>query len=151
VVGVNIYGSLKLGVLLGLAAGFLVSVICHFIIERLGSTGANLIYGTRRPIYSDFEKFEGPLNQARYLKQKNDYAKASNMVDDILTNAPSLPEALYLKAQILWEGYRDADSSQNCLRKILVVSPDKNGTYHRWALSLLDDIESIQDNKDKSS
>lgn len=36
--------------------------------------------------------------------------KASNMVDDILTKAPNLPEALYLKSQILWEGYRDADS-----------------------------------------
>jgi len=73
------------------------------------------------------------------------------MIDDILTKATNLPEALYLKAQILWEGYQDADSSQNCLRKILIVSPDKNDTYHRWALSLLDDIESIQDNKVKSS
>ena len=140
VVGVKIFGSLIFGVLLGLVAGFLASIISHFIIERLGSAGGNLIYGKRRPIYSDFEKYEGPLNQARHLKVKNEYASAHNIVNEILSKAPDLPEALYLKAQILWEGYHKAKPSKELLARIMTVVPDKSETYNRWAQTLLDQI-----------
>jgi hypothetical protein len=142
VVGVKIFKSFKLGLIFGGTAGILASLACHFIIERLGSGVGNLIYGKRRPIYSEFEKHEGPLNQARYLKQKSDFFKAQSLVDDILTKAPNLPEALYLKAQICWEGYGDAAASRKYLRQILILLPDKNETYHRWASSLLDHINS---------
>jgi hypothetical protein len=71
------------------------------------------------------------------------------MVDDILIKAPNLPEALYLKAQILWEGYGDVVASRRYLRQILVISPDKNETYHRWALSLLNRIENRTDHFSK--
>jgi hypothetical protein len=101
VLGTLMFGSLKLGLLMGLIAGFVATGISHFLIERLGSSGANLLYGKRKPIYTDTEKFEGPLNQARHLKSKQDYLNAFKIVDEVLGQAPKLPEALYLKAQIL--------------------------------------------------
>ena len=52
-----------------------------------------------------------------------------------------LPEALYLKAQILWEGYHKAADSKIILENILEILPDKEDTYHRWAQTLIDDIE----------
>jgi len=140
VLGASVFGSLKIGLMMGLAGGVLVSVISHFIIERLSSSGVNLLYGKRKPIWTQTEKFEGPLNQARHLKSKQDYVHARNMVDDILAQAPKFPDALYLKAQILWEGYRDAPSSRKVLAELLAIVPDKHDTYHRWAQSLLDDI-----------
>jgi len=145
VVGPLIFGSLKKALLFGGMASILLSVVTYFIIEYMGSFSGNFLYGKREPIYNDFEKFEGPLNQARHLKSKNEYAKAHDIANEILNKAPDLPEALYLYAQILWEGYQDAESSKKYLRKILVILPDKNETYHRWALSLINDIRSNQD------
>ena len=96
------YKSPKFGLFVGVLFGLLVSAIIYYIIEYISSLGGSFLYGRRKPIYSDFEKHEGPLNQARHLKVKNEYAKAHNIVNDVLTKAPDLPEALYLKAQILW-------------------------------------------------
>ena len=45
VMGVKIFWSFKLGLILGGTAGILVAVVCHVIIERLGSFGGNIIYG----------------------------------------------------------------------------------------------------------
>lgn len=61
-------------------------------------------------------------------------------MNGILKKAPDLPEALYLKEQIIWEGYRKADDAKNILEKVLEVLPDKKETYHRWAQSLIEEI-----------
>ncbi len=140
VLGARMLGSLKLGLLLGLTVGAVATVISHLLIERLGSSGVNLLYGKRKPIYTDTEKFEGPLNQARHLKTKQDYINAYKMVDEVLARAPQLPEALYLKAQILWEGYRDAPAARKLLLALLEIVPDEQDTYHRWAKTLLQDM-----------
>ena len=144
-VGWLMYSSGLIGLVIGGLFGLLTSVIIYFIIEYMGSAGGSILHRGRRPIYSDFDKFEGPLNQARHLKNNNDFDKAYNIANEVLYKAPDLPEALYLCAQILWEGYQDAESSKKHLRKILVLLPDKNETYHRWALSLINDIRSSQD------
>jgi len=141
-VGPLVFGSLRKALFVGGTASILLSVITYFIIEHIGSFGGNLLSGKRKPIYSDFEKYEGPLNQARHLKSNNDYKRAHEIVKEILKKTPDLPEALYLNAQILWEGFQDAESSINCLRIILVTLPDENETYHRWSISLIKDIRS---------
>ena len=142
VVGTFIFNSAKLGLLIAIIFGFVVSCISFFIIEYLGSSGVNILYGKRKPIYSDFERFEGDIHQAQVQKSKKEYHKALVLVNGILKDAPDLPEALYLKAQIIWEGYRKADEAKNILEKVLVILPDKQETYHRWAQSLIDEIDS---------
>jgi hypothetical protein len=140
VLGARMFGSLKMGLLLGLIVGAVATVVSHFLIERLSSSGVNLLYGKRKPIYTVTEKFEGPLNQARHLKSKQDYLNAFKITDEVLNKVPKLPEALYLKAQILWEGYHDAAAAREVLEKILELVPDAKETYHRWAQSLLLEI-----------
>ena len=142
VVGTFIFDSAKLGLLFAIVFGLVVTCISFFIIEYLGSSGVNILYGKRRPIYSDFERFEGDLHQAQVQKSKKEYHKALVLVSGILKKAPDLPEALYLKAQIIWEGYRKADEAKNILEKVLGILPDKQETYHRWAQSLIDEIDS---------
>lgn len=139
-VGTFIYESFRLGLIIGGIAGLLASIIVYFIVEYLGSSTVNLLYGRRRPVWSDFEKYEGQLNQARRHKSQKEYPKALVLVNEILKKAPELPEALYLKAQILWEGYNKAADAKNALERILVVLPDKTETYHVWAQTLIDDI-----------
>ena len=95
-------GMMAAGPLIGLIAGVLGSILAFIIIEKFGSSSVNLLYGKRKPVYSDYEKHEGPLNQARLHKSKKEFHKALVLVNDILKQVPDLPEALYLKAQILW-------------------------------------------------
>ena len=49
---------------------------------------------------------------------------------------PNFPEALFLKAKILWEGFEDREAAKSCLLNIIRVEPDKDALYHRWALDL---------------
>jgi hypothetical protein len=129
------------GIMIGIFSGALSSVIALVVVEFLGSSSVNLLYGRRRPRYSDYEKFEGGLNQARLQKSKKEYHKALVLANDILKNAPELPEALYLKAQILWEGYHKAADSKILLEKVLEILPNKEDTYHRWSQTLMDEIK----------
>jgi hypothetical protein len=129
------------GILIGIISGLLSSVIALVIVEHLGSSSVDLLYGRRKPRYSDYEKFEGALHQARNQKMKKEYHRALVLVNDILKNAPDLPEALYLKAQILWEGYQKAKDSTVILEQVLEILPDQEDTYHRWARTLMDDIK----------
>ena len=65
---------------------------------------------------------------------------AFKIVGEVLVQAPKLPEALYLKAQILWEGYQDASAARELLLEVIDLVPDAQQTYHRWAQSLLQKI-----------
>ena len=139
-VGFNMYGHPGLGLAIGVAAGVVASFLTWIIIEVMGSSGVNLLYGKRRPLYSEYEKYEGDLHQARHQKTQKDYHKALVLVNAILKESPDLPEALYLKAQILVEGYRKGGEAKILLERILTVLPGRGETYHRWAQSLLDEI-----------
>ena len=139
-VGFNMYGKPGAGLAIGAVVGAVASGITYFIIEMLGSSGINLLYGKRRPVWSEYEKYEGELHQARHQKTQKNYHKALVLVNGILKKAPDLPEALYLKAQILVEGYRKGDEAKILLERILTVLPGRGETYHRWARTLLDEI-----------
>ena len=49
---------------------------------------------------------------------------------------PDFPEALFLKAQILWEGFDDREGAKNSLMRIIKVEPDEKAVLRRWALNL---------------
>ncbi len=58
-VGFMMYGKPGMGLLIGAVVGAAASCITYLIIEMLGSSGVNLLYGTRRPVWSEYEKYEG--------------------------------------------------------------------------------------------
>jgi len=64
------------------------------------------------------------------------------LVNEILKKAPYLPQALYSKAQIMWEDYHKATDARKLLEKIIEIVPDKTDTYHTWAQTMLDKINS---------
>jgi hypothetical protein len=46
------------------------------------------------------------LDKIRFLKTKRNFDKALTLVNDVLDKDPNLAEALYLKAHVLWEGFK---------------------------------------------
>ena len=82
----------------------------------------------------------GDLNVVRYHKLCNQFDEALLKIEDVLAKDPDFAEALFLKAQILWEGFEDRQAAKACLLKITKVEPDKKAVFHRWAINLYREI-----------
>jgi len=103
------------------------------ISEGIGERSANLLYGLGHRRLLPKQRLEGELDKIRYSKQKKDFDKALRQVNEVLAKEPEFPEALFLKAQILWEGYGYREAAEGYLKKVLGVV--KVGEpIHRWAL-----------------
>ena len=56
---------------------------------------------------------------------------------------PKYPEALFLKAQILWEGYADYSGAKACLQQVLQLKNagnEKDETIRRWSENMLKEM-----------
>jgi hypothetical protein len=129
-----------IGGLQGVLYGLTVSALSVFAVELLsggiGNGSVNILYGTGRLDPTMRDQFIGTLSQARFHKMSQRHDLALGCVDEVLAAAPNYVEALFLKAQILWEGYRDSAAAKKCLIHVIKVEPDKEAPFHRWSLSL---------------
>ena len=78
----------------------------------MGDGSVNILYGMGRTDGTFRDQFIGTLNQARFHKMSKRHDLALECVDEVLAADPDFPEALFLKAQILWEGYQDAAAAK---------------------------------------
>ena len=135
-----------IGGLQGVLYGLMVCVLAVFGVELLsggiGDCSVNILYGTGRLDRTFRDRFIGTLSQARFHKMSKRHDLALGCVDEVLAAAPNYIEALFLKAQILWEGYQEAAAAKQCLLQIMKVEPDKEVPFHRWSVSLYREIAS---------
>ncbi len=124
------------GLLVAAAASALVSVCTEMFSGMLGSGSINTLYGFGRRTSTLRERLAGDLSCVRFHKMKQDHDSALVKLEEILARDPDFPEALFLKAQILWEGCQDRAAAKACLMRVIKAEPDKNAVFHRWALSL---------------
>lgn len=68
------------------------------------------------------------------------YDEALVRVEGILSHDPDHPEALFLMAQILGEGYTDREGAKEYLLKAAKAEPDTKAPIHRWARTLYREI-----------
>ena len=134
-----VIGGLQ-GVLYGLTVSFLAVFAVELFSGGIGNGSVNILYGTGRLDRTMRDQFIGTLSQARFHKMSQRHDLALGCVDDVLAAAPNYIEALFLKAQILWEGYHDAANAKNCLIHVIKVEADKEAPFHRWAVSLYKEI-----------
>jgi tetratricopeptide (TPR) repeat protein len=127
------------GAVVGLAAALLVSATigsaASSFTGRLGAGVVNTLFGLGRRTIGIRERMAGDLNVVRYHKLCNQFEDALLKIEAILAKDPDFPEALFLKAQILLEGFEDCQAAKECLLKIIKVEPDKKAVFHRWALN----------------
>jgi tetratricopeptide (TPR) repeat protein len=103
--------------------------------DILGGGAVDLFYGLGRKTIGLREQLAGDLNVARHHKLFNRFDEALIIIENVLAKDFDFPEALFLKAQILWEGFEDGKAAKECLLKIIKLEPDKDSVYHRWALN----------------
>jgi hypothetical protein len=135
----------KSGIEMGLMGYIIIPLVINFIpstlivmfADKMGSFAGKLYTGGNPQ--SPSEIYMGLLDQARYLKSKNQYDEALKAVDEYIENVPGNPEALFIRGQILWEGFKDGQSAKQCLLDI-IKSTDKEDRWHQWAVTSLRDI-----------
>jgi hypothetical protein len=132
------------GAFIGLAAAFLISATIgsatSMFTGAVGGGAVNVLCGLGRRTIGTRERMAGDLNVVRYHKLSNQFDDALLKIDTVLAKDPDFPEALFLKAQILWEGFEDRQAAKACLLRIIKVEPNKKAVFHRWALSFYREI-----------
>jgi len=101
--------------------GLALSALIMYVLDAAGGAASNLVSGRREAVWTTREQLQGVLSQARFNKDNGDYTVAFNYINQVLQKDPDFPEALILKAQILWEGFSRADAAIPFLEKVLTL------------------------------
>ena len=121
------------------------SLLVVFTIEKLGSIlGGNVLSGWTPGLQDPRDQFAADLEKIRECKRTKHFPEALHLANHILRQDPEFPDALYLKATILWEGFGNAEGAKGYLKKIKEKVPE-NETLHRWASSYYDEIMEAAD------
>ena len=123
------------GVVVGLVAAICVSAMIgsatSILSGVLGEGAVNTLYGLNRKTIGLRDRLAGDLNVVRYHKLCNRFDDALMALEKVLTEDPDFHEALFLKAQILWEGFDDREGARNSLMKIINAEPDEKAVFRR--------------------
>lgn len=109
------------GALGAIIIGLGLSALIMYLLDAAGGAAGNLLSGRREAVWTPREQLEGVLSQARFNKDNGDYTVAFKYINQVLQKDPDFPEALILKAQILWEGFSRADAALQFLEKVLTL------------------------------
>jgi hypothetical protein len=118
---------------------FLISILYAFVVEKAGSFLGGMLSGWTAKEVSLREQLSGDLEKARYSKRNNRFDEALNIINGVLERDEDFPDALFLKAQILWEGFEKPVESKNLFRRVMLLVPVGEHLY-RWSSEYIDRI-----------
>jgi len=114
--------------------------VCLFT-HRSSHGVANCLCGWASEDISRQDWRAGEINKIRFLKTQRNFDKALTLVNDVLHQEPNFPEALYLKAHVLWEGFKNPWAAESYFKRVIELTEDSE-PLHRWASSCLWGIHS---------
>lgn len=112
----------------------IMAVIVMVILAKAGDSISRSFYRGRKAAWSNKERLAGDLEKIRFSKRQGRFNEALVLANDILKHLPHDPEALFLKAQILCEGFGYGESAKKCL-EIIITEVPASEPVHRWASS----------------
>lgn len=108
------------------------SALCILMIEKTGSFLGSLMSGWIPGSAGFCDQFAADLERARYSKREGRFDEALHIVNEVLHRVPDYPDALYLKATILYEGFGRAETALGYFNRVMESTP-KGETLHEWA------------------
>ncbi len=135
------------GVLIAAIAGLVISTIVMFLMDAVSGAASSLLSGRREAVWTIREQVQGFLSQARFNKENKDYEAALSFVNKVLEKDPEFADALFLKAQILWEGFSQSRAAIQFLEKVLALE-DENNMVQNHALLLHNDLSTLENPPD---
>jgi hypothetical protein len=151
VIGYVKYGDIGIlfGILGAAVSSLVVGILATIFTGKIGKSASSMLYARGKSTINLRERLEGDLQQARFHKMNHRYEKALWLVNGALEQVPNFADALFLKAQILWEGFGNSMEAKACIKEVMQRLPHKNAPLHRWAAHLLAEInQSVEDQKD---
>ena len=118
------------------------SVPIYCMVNKAGSAPVNLLYGTGKKELNLREQMTGDLDKARFYKRKEEFDQALRIVNNVIEQDPEFPEALFLKAHIVWEGFENLGMARDCLKKIIEMTSNDD-KYYKWAASFWDELHCL--------
>ena len=128
-----IFGGIT-GLFLAAVLCLLISLFTVFVSEGLGGIASGL-YGGRKPIMSIQERYSADFSRARVQKMNKKFDESLLIIDKVLIEQPDFNEALFLRAQILEEGFDDIYDAKKCLIRIFRTEP-KHTPVFKWSETL---------------
>jgi tetratricopeptide (TPR) repeat protein len=122
------------------------SVLYALTVEKLGTGLGNKLTGWSSKKIPFEEQFSADLAKARFCKGKGQYKEAIDLLNEVLKEYPEFPEALLLKAQILWEGFENRGAALKNLEKTISLVQDDDPVY-RWAMNYHSELKRNHKNK----
>ncbi|WLE95784.1 MAG: hypothetical protein QTN59_13990 [Candidatus Electrothrix communis] len=86
------------------------------------------------------DQLAGEVEKIRILKREHKFREALEQAEVVLARDPEHPEALLLKAQILFEGFAQYSAANACLSKIIDRDPAPDDKFLLWASALREEI-----------
>ena len=126
------------GLLIAMIVSIPLSILVCSVAALAGASTARIFYGGNKPKWNIQDRLQGDLDQVMYFKRQGQYQKAMQKVNQMLEQEPGFTEALFLKAQILWEGYDTASGANRYLDMAKKSAP--TGHLHRWILSYQESV-----------
>ena len=126
-----------------LLASIIGPLVTCVIVNMIGERSVSGLYGLKRTHLTPQERSVGELDKIRFHKRVGDFDRALFLINKVLEKEQEFPEALYLKAQILWEGFENSSAAISYLEKTMQLAGEGEPLY-RWAsgyLSEMDDHE----------
>jgi tetratricopeptide (TPR) repeat protein len=128
----------------------------HFIIFSLCAIPLSILYAYTREIIGSIlggiftgwttrkipprEQLSADLAKARYAKGSGHFQEALSIINQVLEKDPDFPDALYLKAHILWEGFNNSKGALEILIRVMELVRDDESIYH-WASSYYHEVK----------
>jgi len=124
------------------------AVAATLIVEKAGSGIGSLLTSSFKSPGQKNDEFIADLEKARHSKAIGRYDEALDLIEGVVKSTPEWPDALFLKAQIQWEGFENATDSKRCLVKVMqLVGYDE--TLHTWASNYFDLVVKAEKKKYK--
>jgi len=115
------------------------SMLCAYSVEKVGSGVGGMLSGWTSRRVDPRETLAADLAKARYSKREGRFQEALRIINGVLDKEPDFPDALYLKARILWEGFGHREGAAGCLKKVMGLIPNHE-TLYRWASNYYDEV-----------
>jgi len=148
-VTVAMTGSFKLTlnhVLLVQTAAFPLYFITLYTLNKTSSFLGDIMTGRLSKTVPLRATLAADLSRVKVKKMNGDYQDALEIIDRLLSRDPHFPEALFVKSQILIDGFKDITGAKRCLKKLMKKVSSAENIY-QWASSYLEEIENRKPEK----
>jgi len=116
------------------------SILLVYTVERLGSGIGGILTGWTARKINPREQLSADIARARYSKGTGHFEESLSIINQVLEKDPDFPDALYLKAHILWEGFNNGKGALESLIKVMELVQDHEPIYD-WASNYYHEIK----------